>query len=178
MTVLDHVNLDARVGEIVDGLKSLGLDPVLVGGMALVLLGSRRVTRDFVVAQPGDRLDHVIGLFYDRGLELASRVNDAADVTATIANRKVAATRLRLDAPASAYFLNTATGLRVDMLFDFPVAATVLLTRATRTTIRSRVIHVASEPDLLHLKEIARAARASPGDAEDIAFLEARRKPS
>ena len=36
---------------------------------------------------------------------------------------------------------------------------------------------VASEADLLRLKKIARAHRASPGDAEDIAFLEARRMP-
>src|SRR5207247_9206473 len=34
------------VGEIVEGLRALGLAPVMVGGMALVVLGSRRVTRD------------------------------------------------------------------------------------------------------------------------------------
>jgi hypothetical protein len=33
---------------------------------------------------------------------LASRVNDAGDVTATIDNRRVACARLRLDEPASA----------------------------------------------------------------------------
>src|SRR6059036_145318 len=94
------------VGEIVQGLRGLGLDPVLVGGMALVVLGSRRVTRDFdfVIAHPGDRLARTIALFYDRGLEPASRLNELGEVIATIANRKVAAIRLRLDAPASAYF--------------------------------------------------------------------------
>ena len=47
-----------EVGAIVTELRDLGLAPVLVGGMALVILGSRRVTRDFdfVIAQPGDRL--------------------------------------------------------------------------------------------------------------------------
>jgi hypothetical protein len=34
----------------------------------------------------------------------------------------------------------------------------------------------ASEKDLLRLKQIARVARSAPGDAEDIAFLEARLK--
>jgi hypothetical protein len=38
------------------------------------------------------------------------------------------------------------------------------------------VFDVASEPDLLRLKKIAKAARSAPGDAEDIAFLERRRK--
>jgi len=50
------------VGEIVQGLRALGLAPVLVGRMALVVLGSRRVTRhfDFVIAQPGERLARAI----------------------------------------------------------------------------------------------------------------------
>lgn len=41
------------VGRVAEALASLGLEPVLVGGMALVVLGSRRVARDFdfVVAQ-------------------------------------------------------------------------------------------------------------------------------
>jgi hypothetical protein len=59
-----------------------GLEPVPVGGMALVVLGSRRVTRDFdfVIAQPGDRLARTIGLFYNRGLQLVSRLNEMGDV--------------------------------------------------------------------------------------------------
>ncbi len=165
---------------VVKALRSLGFEPVLVGGMALVILGSRRVTRDFdfVVAQPGDRLERMIDAFYDRGLELASRLNDEGDVTSTIRNRRVASIRLRLDAPSSAYFFNPQTGLRIDLLFDFPIPAATLAARATRTKVRSRVFHVASEPDLLRLKRIAKARRSSPGDAQDIAFLQARRRAS
>ena len=174
---MDHLR---TVGEIVDGLRSLGLDPVLVGGMALVVLGSRRVTRDFdfVIAHPGDRLARTIGLFYNRGLQLVSRLNGIGEVISTIGNRKVAAIRLRLDAPASAYFFNAETGLRVDLLFDFPIPAATLAEHATRIRIRSQVFDVASEQDLLRLKRIAKAARSAPGDAEDIAFLESRRKSS
>jgi hypothetical protein len=54
----------------------------------------------------------------------------------------------------------------------------MLAEHATRTTIRSHVFEIASEPDLLRLKKIAYAARSAPGDAEDIAFLESRRKHS
>lgn len=89
---------------------------------------------------------------------------------------KVAAIRLRGDAPASAYFFNAETGLRIDLLFDFPIAAATLAEQATRTKIRTHVFDIASEQDLLRLKKIAKAARSAPGDAEDIAFLEARRK--
>jgi hypothetical protein len=168
------------VGEIVHDLRGLGLEPVLVGGMALTVLGSRRVTRDFdfVVGRPGDRLGATIGVLYDRGFELVSRLNDAGDVVATIASRKVAASRLRIDAPATAYFFNAKTGLRIDLLFDFPLPAATLAEHATRTKIRAHVFAIASEADLLRLKQIARAARSAPGDAEDIAFLEARRQSS
>jgi len=165
---------------IVKGLRALGLEPVLVGGMALVILGSRRVTRDFdfVIAQPGDRLERMLDVFYDRGLELASRLSEGGDVAATISNRRVASVRLRLDAPSSAYFFDPRTGLRVDLLFDFPVPASTLAAGATRTKVRSHVFHVASEQDLLRLKKIASERRSSPGDAQDIAFLEARRENS
>jgi hypothetical protein len=165
------------VGSVVEALTQLGLEPVLVGGMALVTLGSRRVTRDFdfVVARPGDALGRLLDVFYDRGFELASRVDAAGEVTATIDNRRVAAARLRLDAPASAYFLNAGTGLRIDLLFDFPLPAATLAKRATSVKARARLFRVASVADLLRLKKIARAHRSSPGDAEDIAFLEARR---
>ncbi len=96
-------------------------------------------------------------------------------MTATIGNRRVAAARLRLDAPASAYFLAPETGLRVDLLFDFPLPAAALARRATTFNVRSKAWRVASEADLLRMKRLAQANRSSPGDTEDIAFLEARR---
>lgn len=172
---LDHLQ---TVGEIIQDLRALGLAPVLVGGMALVVIGSRRVTRDFdfVISQPADRLARMIAAFYDRGLELVSRLNETGDVISTISSRKIAAVRLRLDAPGSAYFFNARTGLRVDLLFDFPIPATTLAAHATRTRIRAQVFDIASEQDLLRLKRIARAARSAPGDAEDIVFLESRKR--
>ena len=171
---MDHLQ---TVGEVVEGLRALGLDPVLVGGMALVVLGSRRVTRDFdfVIAHPGDRLARAITLLYDHGLELVSRLNEFGDVVSTISTRKVAGIRLRVDAPLSAYFFNARSGLRIDLLFDFPISAAELARNATRIRIRAHLIDVASELDLLRLKRIARAKRSVSGDAEDIAFLESRR---
>lgn len=171
--VANHID---AAGELVEELRAIGLSPVLVGGMALVIRGSRRVTRDFdfVVAHPGDRLDRTLECLYARGLELVSRLDDTGNVTATIDNKAVAGIRLRIDKPASAYFYNAGTGLRVDLLFDFPIEATALETRATKTRIRSHLFAIASDEDLLTLKRIAATARSAPGDAQDIAFLEAR----
>lgn len=172
----DAAGLLDDAGRIVAALTKLGLEPILVGGMALVTMGSRRVTRDFdfVVPAPGDRLAALVDVFYDRGLELAARVDNSGDITATIDNRRVAGIRLRLDAPSSAYFSHAKTGLRVDLLFDFPLPAAQLAAGATRITVRSHGFLVAAEKDLLKLKRIARANRDAPGDAEDIAFLEAK----
>ena len=165
----------AVVGEIEGRLRDLGLEPVLVGGMALVILGSRRVTRDFdfVVAHPATRLVALIDVFYDRGLELGARVDDDGEIIATIGNRKVAAARVRIDAPESAYFLNWTTELRIDLLFDFPIQASTLAARASRTKIRGQSLAIASAADLLTLKEIAKARRSVAGDVQDIAFLTA-----
>jgi hypothetical protein len=166
-----HLDL---VGAVADGLRELGLTPVLVGGLALTVLGSRRVTRDcdFVVGRPGDRLDALVQLLYTRGFELISKVDEAGNVLRTIDNRRVASARLRIDAPASAFFYNVEAALRVDLLFDFPVDAATLSARATRMKIQSHLFDIASAADLLSLKKIAAAARAFPGDAQDIAFLE------
>jgi hypothetical protein len=161
------------VGQIVRGLTDLGLEPVLVGGMALTLLGSDRVTQDFdfVVGALENRFKDLIAIFYDRGLELATRLDGQGKITATLDNRHVAAARLSLDRPVSVYFLNPKTGLRVDVLFDFPIPAQELAVNAKKLKVLSQVIPVASIKDLLRLKEIAVASRSKPGDAEDIEFL-------
>jgi predicted nucleotidyltransferase len=166
------------VAKITQDLRGLGLEPVLVGGMALVVLGSRRVTRDFdfVVAHPAERLGSLVDVFYGHGLELVSRLDEDGSVTATINNPRVASTRLRLDTPANASFFNVRTGLRMDLLFDFPVPAADLVAHATRLTIRGQSLLMASEEDLLRLKRTAATARTVPGDADDIVFLESRKR--
>lgn len=164
-----------EVVRLADGLERLGLEPVLVGGMALVLLGSQRVTQDFdfVIRHPGELVDSVVGVFYSRGLELVSKLSAAGEVIATIDNRRVAAVRLKLDAPSSAFFFNRTTLLRIDLLFDFPITAAELAANAVETKIRGRVLNVASAADLLRLKEIAAKKRSAAGDAQDIEFLKA-----
>ncbi len=171
----EHGHLD-EVGVVVAALTDFGAEPTLVGGMALVILGSQRVTRDFdfVIAHPKERVGQLVDLLYGLGFELVSRFDQNGEVSATIDHRRVAAVRLRMDAPASVSFCSPATRLRFDLLFDFPMAASELAGRSVRRKIRSLVLHIASDEDLLQLKRIAHADRASASDAQDIAFLEAR----
>ena len=93
--------------------------------MALVVLGSRRVTRDFdfVVAQPRRGVSSGCWTCSTiSGLELASRVNVDGDVVATIDNRRVAAVRASHRRAVERVLLQPGTGLRIDLLFDFPHA--------------------------------------------------------
>lgn len=169
----DHLE---AVGGLVEALRDLGFEAILVGGMALVTLGSRRVTRDFdfLMTHPGERITELVAVFYDRGLELASRLDDNGEVTVTIDNARVAEMRLRIDRPAAAFFVHPGTRLRVDLLFDFPLPAKPIAARARRLRVASHRLRVAAEPDLLALKRLALTSRQRPGDADDVAFLEAR----
>lgn len=164
----------AELGEILEGLADLGFQPILVGGMALVSLGSQRVTRDFdfIISKPSEDVEAMLTLFYKKGLQLASRLNKNKEIISTIDNPKVAGLRLRIDAPESAYFLNPKTGLRLDLLFDFPLSASELAQRAKKIKIQSYSFNIAAVEDLLRLKKIARDHRVSAADAADIEFLE------
>lgn len=167
-------NYIEEVGQLTMELEVIGLIPVLVGGMALVILGSRRVTRDFDFLIPTTEANQqaaLLKIFYQRGFELAAKVNKEGDIIRTINNPKIAAIRLRLDSPSSIYFLNKKTGLRIDLLFDFPLPASAIARRAQKKKIRSFTFYIASQEDLLRLKEIAYQDRASAADAQDLEFL-------
>ena len=169
-----------RVARIAAGLAELGRAPVLVGGMALVVLGSRRVTRDFdlVIADPGEQFAAVVRVLYRERLHLAARIDRDDHVLATIGNQRVAAARLKIDRPASATFFDETDGLRIDLLFDFPISARALAADAVKVRLGEYALAVASEARLLELKRLAAASRDEPGDAEDIRFLERRLRPT
>lgn len=161
------------VGEIIEALEQLCLSPVLVGGMALVILGSQRVTKDFDFLISKECLDFekLLRAFYKKGFELASKVDERGNIVRTFDNLNIAKIRLQSDQPDSVYFLNRKTGLRIDLLFDFPLLARDLAARASRKKIRSYYFLIASKEDLLRLKHIAHQARASATDAQDLEFL-------
>jgi len=162
------------VGNITQELNRLGFQPVLVGGMALVILGSQRVTKDFdfVISKQHHALENLVTLFYQYGLELASKLDKQGNIIVTIDNPKVAYLRLKIDSPNSAYFLNPQTGLRMDLLFDFPISAKELAEAAKKIKISSNNFLMASKKDLIRLKKIAKKQRSKSGDQDDLDFLE------
>jgi hypothetical protein len=163
----------AAVGELLNDLAPFGYEPTLVGGMALVTLGSTRVTRDFdfLVLEAAREQTALIEVFYRHGFELVSRTDEHGNVVRTIDSREVAAARLRIDRPSTAYFFNRGLGLRVDLLFDFPLQAREVRRGSRRTKIQSYAFHIASRDDLIRMKEMAARDRRNPADLQDLAFL-------
>jgi len=161
------------IGLLTKDLEAQGFHPTLVGGMALVIMGSQRVTNDFdfLVSRQDLLVEQVIEVFYKHGFELISKFNERREVLRTIENPQVAKVRLGMDSPESAYFYNHQSELKIDLLFDFPIPAKEVASRALKIKVKSHSWRVASREDLIRLKEIAYADRRLASDATDLEFL-------
>jgi|SRR5579862_3840400 len=157
---------------LLSALEEKGLQPVLVGGMALVVLGSQRVTKDFdFLVSSTDLSRDLVGVIYRQGYQFVTKLNKAGEVVRTIDKLTIADARLKMDKPRSVFFYNWKTGLRVDLLLDFPLPTRDIADRAAKIGKRPRTLRVAAPEDLLRLKEIAYADRKSAADAQDLEFL-------
>jgi hypothetical protein len=161
------------VADLAAALQADGYTPVLVGGMALVVLGSPRVTKDFdfLVSSQGRAADPLVMLMYRHGLELVTKLNAVGEVIRTVDNARVAAARVKADKPRSIFFFNAKSGLRVDLLIDYPVPAQSIVARSVVLRLKRGTLRVAAPEDLLQLKEIAYADRKAAADGQDLEFL-------
>lgn len=169
----DKIDLLEKVMTLAEQLEKKGVCPILVGGIALVILGSQRVTKDFdfLVSLQNLAVDDLVDVFYKQGFELVTRFNKEGEVVRTIDNPKVAVLKLKSDLPDSLFFFDWKKRLKVDLLLDFPLPAKDLALRANKVKIRSHSLRIASTEDLLRLKEAAYANRRSAADAQDVEFL-------
>jgi hypothetical protein len=161
------------VGRLAGDLDARGFEPVLVGGMALVLLGSQRVTRDFdlLVSAHGPSTEDLVRLGYRHHLELVTKFTAGGEVKRSVDNVRIAVSKVKSEQPRSLSFRHPKTGLQVDLLLDFPISAHPVAARAEKVNVGSGSLRVASPEDLIRLKELAYADRRSASDAQDLEFL-------
>lgn len=161
------------VGPLLEDLEACGFTPVLVGGVALIVMGSDRVTKDFdfIVSRQDSVIENAVAAFYKYGFELVSKLNEKRQIVRTIDNAKVASIRLKMDAPDSAFFYHRKMDFKIDLLFDFPFPAHEIANRARRIKVKKYPVLLASREDLIRMKEIAYADRKSASDAQDLEFL-------
>jgi hypothetical protein len=160
---------------LADALEKKGFQPILIGGMALVILGSQRITRDFdfLVSLEELSIDEMVEIFYRHGFELVTKFNSQGEVLRTVDNQKVASNKLKSELSDSLFFFDWTTRYKVDLLLDFPFPAKDIARHATKLKIKSRSLRIASTEDLVRLKERAYADRRKAGDAQDLEFLRA-----
>ncbi len=173
MTADTIINPIPAVTKLLHELDTLGYQATLIGGTALILLGSERVTKDadFLMVKSAREQRKFIQAFYKHGFEIISKLNEKKEVVRTVDNVNVAFARLQMDMPVSVFFYNHKIKFRIDALFDFPYSAAEVRSRATKKKVEGTTIYVASIEDLIRMKEIAYANRKKSTDLQDLEFL-------
>lgn len=161
------------VASIATDLDARGFEPVLVGGMALVVMGSQRVTKDFdlVVSTQGPPIEELVDVMYRHGLELVTKLDATGEVKRTIDSPRIAILKATEGRADSLFFYGWKVRFRVDVLLDFPMPAHGLRLHATHVKVKSYRLPVASPEDLVKLKETAYADRKLATDQQDLEFL-------
>jgi hypothetical protein len=164
------------LGKLVRRLRAAGYEPVLVGGMALIVYGSSRVTfdTDLLTARPPDlaAAKRLMTAVFDAGFVYITKFDADALPISWIDVPNVAAARLMTDCPDTCFFWNRAAEMRVDVLLDFPLPASGILRGSNSIELAANLrLAVASLEHLAALKEIAVRDRNRAEDALDLTFI-------
>ena len=146
-------------------LNDAGARYVIVGGLAVVLHGHRRLTADLdlVIDLTPVEAAKTISALEGLGLrpQLPVKASDLAE--ASIRDRWVRERGMLV------FTLRDASGYRaVDLLTDTPIPFPDLWQRAVEVVLEDTTVRIASIPDLIHMKRLA----GRPKDWSDIEALE------
>lgn len=173
---IDINRLDPHYRDILIALHQRDLMPVIIGGVAVALLGGERLTRDLDAVSRD--LDQTLDLLYLHGFRVVSRaVTTEPGLWAVFGAAATAAQAIRGSASKVFRTVHSVNGLLLDIWLE-PTGVTkeLLFARARKITLSSVSVLCASEEDLIAMKEAAltdNPARRSK-DEQDIEFLRAR----
>ena len=146
-------------------LNDAGARYVIVGGLAVVLHGHRRLTADLdlVIDLTPVEVQKTVAALEGLGLRPQLPVHAADLARASVRERWVRERGMLV------FTLRDATGYRaVDLLTASPIPFAELWERAVEVVLEDTTVHVASIPDLIQMKRLA----GRPKDWTDIEALE------
>ncbi|MBN2352393.1 MAG: hypothetical protein JXD23_07480 [Spirochaetales bacterium] len=168
--------------EILRILHERGVPAVVIGGVALRIHGSPRVTHDLDVAIRSEDVAAVIDLMYASGYYCARASTPTALrmlLTPSAAKEWVEASKsgsmtfVHFDAPLAAAdmpFSRIDINTEIDFIFALSIPVPRLRENAKEIMFENFPVFVASPADLLALKK--KRPDKSPADEADIAFLQ------
>lgn len=153
--------------EVVKNLRAAGVEPILVGGLALILYGSERVTFDcdLVSSRPEtlEQAKKLGGALHAAKCYYVTRFDKRRRPVSWIDNDNIAAARLMIDEPDTVFFWNAVLEMKIGVLLDFPLKSSDLLAAAqVKKLDKSTTIKVAGLKHLKTMKEIAARSRKLP----------------
>ncbi len=160
------------VSRALEALQERGIRPVVVGGVAMILHGSDRSTKDadFLVGR-ASQWEEVMSGLYAAGFCLITKLNEDGSPRRILREEVIAKLKAREELPDSLFFWHPEEQLRLDVLVDFPVPASGVAERAEAQVLAGVSILVASRADLKEMKIRALMNRDSAKDSIDFMFL-------
>lgn len=170
-----------RKTEVLRKLRDLGVPAVIIGGVALRIHGSPRVTHDLDLAVRMEDVEAVIDLMYAGGYYCAREAaTDALRMLLTPSAAKEwvdvsgsgSMTFVHFDAPLAAAevpFARIDINTEIDFIFALSIPVLRLRENAKTVMFETLPVFVASPADLFVLKR--KRPDRSPADEADIAFL-------
>jgi predicted nucleotidyltransferase len=156
-------------------LSDRDIDVVLIGGMAVVLLGSTRTTKDFDFAidnAPEVRRQATEAL-YEAGFQLITRVGKDGIPIRTLDNLVIARNRVLDQEMHSAFFWHHGEERRIDLVFRLSLKLADLLRRGEEIQLGHVRVRRAAPKDLIKLKKAAlRDDPTRVQDKQDLVYLE------
>lgn len=168
-----------ELARVAEALAKAGLEPVLIGGLALVVHGSTRATRDcdYALEKTESAMRRSVDALFEAGYGIILGWDEDAHAPMPdgVKADATAAAWARAEHPESVWFWNAAKETRIDLVFDLPVPIEDLRARSRPLSIAGRKIAVASLEDLLIMKETSvrsrRDRRKQLSDEQDIVYL-------
>lgn len=167
---------DPRViARVSKALADVDIPTVLIGGIALVVLGSSRATRDcdLAAAKTDTVFRAAIGVMIDLGFGVIFGWDpEKYEPTKCDMDKKISGSWAVIQQPESIWFWHLEEKMRFDLVFDLPVPLDEMLARARAISIHGARIHIASPEDLIRMKEASLAANPERiSDEQDLVFL-------